>query len=359
MRYNVALAALVMFCSSFLQAQNIETLFNQKRYAEIAKRGETPKTLTGKELFQVAQAHLKLQNDSLAIFYAGLAEKKGYISSDLYYAKAIAHNNLEEYSAAITTLNTGLLIEPNRKTLLLEKAAAEYKAGRLDDAKTTYTTISRLFEGNQLANFMICQIQYEIQPSATAARCFWDVLHFFPDKNQFYQQALENIAAIEFFTLNNFVGAEKTYQRLLLEFPNNAQYHAALTQLYHFSGQYTLGTKQMDAIQVAWYNRLFTNETYRAGMVQVDGFADQILRAEAFWSPIKDQTDKPTYVFFIFSVNATRSLGKIAVFRAPDGATISGYGFEEPLNLPEVMAYEQIKQQVINTLNMNAASFKP
>lgn len=352
------LFAAVLFSTS-VWAQPIETLFNQKRYEEIIKRGAAPQNLSGKDLFQIAQSHLKLQNDSAAVYFAELAEQKGYKGSDLYYAKAIAQNNLELYTAAIETLNKGLLLEPNRKTLLLEKAAAEYRAGRLDSAKNTYTTISRLFEGNQLANFMICQIQFEMQPNPTAARCFWDALRFFPDKNQFYQQSLENIAAIEFFTLLNFKAAEQTYLRLIKEFPGTAKYQEELTQLYHFSEQYEKGRLQMEALKKSWYERKFSNESYRAGQLQIDGFADDILRAEVFWSPLKEPGAKPLFSFFIFSVNATRSLGKIEVFFAEDQLEISGYGFDVQENLPSDATYQDVKQLVISKLAFQKEKFKP
>jgi tetratricopeptide (TPR) repeat protein len=355
--FRILFTALVF--STSVWAQPIETLFNQKRYEEIIKRGAAPQNLSGKDLFQIAQSHLKLQNDSAAIQFAEMAEKKGYKGSDLYYAKAIAQNNLEMYGAAIETLNRGLALEPNRKTLLLEKAAAEYRAGRLDSAKKTYTTISRLFEGNQLANFMICQIQFEMAPNSTAARCFWDALRFFPDKNQFYQQSLENIAAIEFFSLLNFKGAEQTYLRLIKEFPGVAKYQEELTQMYHFSDQYEKGKMQMAALQKAWYDRKFSNETYRAGQVQIDGFADDILRAEVFWSPLKEPGSKSIYTFFIFSVNATRSLGKIEVFFSQEQLEITGYGFDTPEILPSAATYEEIKILVINQLAFQKEKFKP
>jgi hypothetical protein len=185
------------------------------------------------------------------------------------------------------------------------------------------------------------------------------VLHFFPDKNQFYQQSLENIAAIEFFALLNFKAAEMTYNRLISEFPNNAKYQEELTQLYHFSEQYTAGKQQMVAIQEAWYSRKFSNDTYRAGMVQIDGFADEILRAEVFWNPSKDPANKPIYTAFVFSVNATRSLGKIEVFEMADLWQISGYGFETPLELEKSADYQKIKELIFSELNINKQNLKP
>jgi hypothetical protein len=342
-----------------MNAQQVETLFNQKRYAEIVKRGEDPKGLSGKDLFRVSQAHLQLGNDSLVVKFADAAIKKGYKGWDVYYAKAIALNNLEYYLDAIVALDAGLAEVPDRKVLLLEKAGAQYKARKLDDAKETYTQIARLWQGNQLANFMICQIQSEIQPSAAAANCFRERLHYWPNKNKFYKEALEQIARIEFFTLQNFGVAEQMYSRLANEFPEEGEYLLFLAQIYHFSGAYEKGDLQKQIIQRAWYDRKFSNNTYKAGFVQIDGFGDDVLQVEVFWNPIREPGDKPHYQFFILSKSASRPLGKISYHEQENEAIFSGYEFENAVIVEEKKQYHEIKDFLIDYLSMDKEKFAP
>jgi tetratricopeptide (TPR) repeat protein len=349
----------VLMTSSLLQAQQIETMFSQKRYAEIIKRGEDAGKLSGKDLFRVAQSHLHFGNDAEVVRYADLAEKKGYKGWDLYYAKAIALINMEQYEAAIEVLNAGLVVVPDRKVLLLEKAATQYKARKLTDARETYSYIAKLWQGNQVANFMYCQIQAELSPDKVAANCFRERLHFWPDKNQYYREALEQIARIEFFALHNFAIAEQLYSRLANEFSDDGQYLLFLAQLYNFQGHYEKAALQQEIIQRAWYNRKFPNTTYQAGRVQIDGFGDDIIQVEVFWNPVKDPGEKDQFQFFIFSRTASRLLGKISYREVENEGFFSGYQLSEEAVFEVGSSYSDLKDFVISYLSINKERLRP
>jgi tetratricopeptide (TPR) repeat protein len=348
-----------LLISYSLFGQQIELLFSQKNYQKVAERGEDRLNLSGKDLFRIAQSHIKLGNDSLAIEFTNYAKERGHDTWEVDLAAGVAYSNLGNYKEAVKALGKGLEKNDQRKVLWLELAGNLYNDKQMDSAKATYAEIARLWQGDALSNFMICQIAMEIQPSQACIDSFKKRLYTFPKQGQFYQEALEKIAQLEHFVMLDFVEAEKMYDRLITEFPKQKDYLVLKMQLYWYQNKSEEAMAIEKELQDAWYAREVGSAHYKRGKFLIDSFKDAIIRVEIYKSPSKNLGGKPRYEVFVLSINASRIIGKIIINESDSAFIFSGYSFEEPMSLPKPTTYLEIKALITSSLSVDLEKLTP
>jgi tetratricopeptide (TPR) repeat protein len=350
---------LCVMVANVAQAQQIDLLFKQKNYQKIVERGSDWQKLSGQDLFRVSQSHLKLGNDSLAIAYGNHAKNRGYDTWEVDLAQAVAYSNQEQYKSAVKALGKGLQKNDQRKILWLELAGNLYKDKQLDSAKATYHEISKMWQGDALSNFMVCQISMEIKPSQTCIECFRNRLYIFPKDGQFHQEALEKIAKMEHFVTKAFSDAEKTYNQLIATYPNQKDYLVLKLQLMWFQNRTEDALALERELEEAWYAQQMSSSHYKRGKLLIDSFADDINRIEVYKNPSRKLGDKSRYDIFVLSTEASRPLGKIAVFDTDSGYSFQGYGFEEGAITLESKNYLEVKKLIISRLNTSEEKMNP
>ncbi len=343
MKTSTFLFFLLFTTTAFAQSQ-IQTLFKQKRYAEVVAFAPNAPKLGGEDIMCIGQSYMALQKDKEALDMFNQAVNKGYKNGEIYFAKGIAETNLELYTNAQTSFRQSLFYMPNRKKVLIELAACYYKAEQLDSALSTYQKIEKNWGDYYPALVMACQIMHEMEEYKEALECYYTKLPALKKDKFYYKEALESVMRLEWHTFKNYYKAEVAIKNLMDAYPENYEYNMLLMQLYNFTGNYVDAVAQEDYIMAGYKGMKLTNSFYEKGAMIMEQFDTAQYHLEVYRNFQPEMNAEVLYKAYIFNYDGSRALGRILVTATDTAALVTGYAIDLPLETDMPLSYKGFKQ---------------
>jgi tetratricopeptide (TPR) repeat protein len=341
---------LILIAGSLYGQSRIEKMLQQKRYKELADMAQQADKYSGKDIFHIGQALIKLGEDEKAVNMFNKAIKKGYQDGELYFARGVAESNLELYNAAITSFEQALYYLPMRKKVLIELAGAYYKNFELDSAYSTYFKVAENWGDYYPAQLMLCQITHEQEKYTEALNCYYQKLPHFKKDDYYYREALEAIVRLEWHHFKNYAKAEKALKNLLDAFPENYGYSMQLMQLYNYTGRYADAAAIENYVLQGYKDLKLQESFYQKGVMLVDQFDTAQYHMEAFRVFQPEKANGCFYKTFIFNYDGSRPLGKVEALHFDSLSYLNGYALDSALVVDTVFSYASVKATYLQAL---------
>lgn len=342
----------MLISASVFGQSRIEKMLKQKRYEELAAMAPQADKYSGKDIFHIGQAFIKLREDQKAVEMFDKAIDKGYQNGELYFAKGIAESNLELYDQSITSFEQALYYLPMRKKVLIELAGAYYKNYELDSAYSTYYKVAENWGDYHPAQLMLCQISHEQEKYSEALACYYQKLPAFKKDPFYHRKALEAVVRLEWHHFENYTKTEKALKNLLDAFPENYGYSMQLMQLYNYTGRYA-DAATIENYVLQGYDDLKLDESYyQKGVMLVDQFDTAHYHMEAFRVFQPEKTGNCVYKTFVFNFDGSRPLGKVEAFHIDTLKYLNGYALDTALVMDTTFNYELVKRIYLQALFM-------